>query len=175
MKKFIISLIISLIVVLFFPLVLSNIFNLFNIKIEYEKPVSPPWDFVPLFTIDSLIQHPYYYHNKPIKVYGFVQLGFEHSALYKYDYFKLPEIDTSRAFWLNINPKDSLIFNYQEIEYDLRDVDIKSFYKIFDNKVVEIVGTFNSDNKGHFDLYLGSIENISSIKIYIKNFPGIII
>jgi hypothetical protein len=106
---------------------------------------------------------------------GFVQLTFEHCAIYKTEYFTNLMSDTIPAFWLDIRPTDSLIFSYQGIEHDLRDIDVKSFYRIFNNKYVQIVGRFNRYNKGHLDSYLGSIENISSIKIYIRSYPSIII
>lgn len=174
MRKVPYIIILFIIILILFPSLRYQVFSYLKPETNISKDKDPFYEFENSF-FDSLISDPQKYKDKQITICGFVQLDFEHSALYKYDYFKLPEIDTSQAFWLNINPTDSLIFNYQGIEYDLRDVDIKSFYRIFNNKVVEIVGTFNSYNKGHFDLYLGSIENISSIKIYIKTFPGIII
>lgn len=122
---------------------------------------------------DSLITQPQKYHNKQITIKGFVQLKFEHCALYKSEFFTKLTSDTIPAFWLNIFPTDSLIFSYQGVEYDLRDIDIKSFYRIFNNKYVEIVGRFNQNNKGHLDSFLASIENINSIKIYNQPFPEI--
>jgi hypothetical protein len=157
-----------------FPSLRHQVFSFIKEEPKRSKQVSDYADFNNIF-FDSLKTFPDKFQDKIITIKGYAQLGFEHCAIYKTEYFTNTTSDTMQAFWLDVRPTDSLTFSYQDIEYDLRDVDMKSFYKIFDNKFVEIVGRFNANNKGHFDLYLGSIENISSIKIYIKTFPGIII
>ena len=155
-----------------FPSLRHQFFSFLKPKPKPSNIESSLYDLNNSF-FDSLITQPHKYQNKQIIIKGFVQLEFEHCALYKSEYFSKATSDTISVLWLNIRPTDSLLFSYQGIEYDLRDIDIKSFYKIFNSKDVEIVGRFNLANKGHYDSFLGSIENISSIKIYNKPLPDI--
>lgn len=173
MRKVPYIIILFIIVLVLFPTLRYQVFSFLKPETNISNDKNSDYDLDNSF-FDSLITNPQKYENKHITVKGFVQLEFEHCAIYKNELYSKLNSKDLKAFWLNILPSDSLSFSYQNIEFDLRDIDIKSFYKIFNNKFVEIKGTFDPDNKGHFDLYLGSLKNISSIKIYDKPLPFMI-
>lgn len=164
--------ILFIIILVFFPSLRYQVFSFLKPEPIISNDKYSGYDFNNSF-FDSLITNPYKYKNKNITVKGFIQLEFEHCTLYKSEYFTNATSDTTPAFWLNILPTDSLVFSYKGIEYDLRDIDINSFYMIFNSKDVEIVGRFNPVNEGNFGSFLGSIENISSIKFFNKPLLGI--
>ncbi len=99
-------------------------------------------------SIIQLIANPEKFNGKYVRLIGFVRLEFEGDAIYlhKEDYERGL---TKNGLWLEITG-DCCGDNTQG----------------FDQKYCLVQGTFNAENRGHMDLFSGSIENIKRIKTW---------
>src|SRR5687768_10295279 len=94
-------------------------------------------------SIITLLQHPDLYHEKKVRIIGFVAMEFEHHAIYVSveDY---NHAITKNAIWLEVNVNDEI--------------------KKFNKQYVLIEGVFDKTKKGHLKLYSGTITNIDRIE-----------
>jgi hypothetical protein len=83
-----------------------------------------------------------------VSVIGFVKLQYEGNALYlsKDDYGFVRK----NALWLSLDLKKL-------------EIDEKTLEDEFTGKQVQVIGIFNMNNKGHFGLYSGAIDNVRCI------------
>ncbi|MEQ9231572.1 MAG: hypothetical protein RIF46_12890 [Cyclobacteriaceae bacterium] len=93
----------------------------------------------------KLIVTPEKYHNKEIIVSGFLNLEFEGTAIY------LHEEDfknglSKNGFWVNFSDEVT-----------------KDQLSIANSNYVMLRGTFDSERRGHFGLWSGTIRNITSV------------
>ena len=95
----------------------------------------------------QLIAHPKDYHDKVIRVVGFVRLAFEDNAIYLHqdDYTHGIALN---GLWLDIT--DEIYMKKSE----------------FDQKYVLLAGTFHAKEKGHMGLWNGSIQKISRFQVW---------
>ena len=106
-----------------------------------------------LVSPDSLIQliaTPSKYHQKQVRVDGFLRVGFEGNALYLHKedaQFGM----TANAVWVEVS---------DEMCADA-----------FDNKHVYIEGVFNAKNRGHRAVFSGAIEDVSRCYL-LENIRG---
>ncbi len=98
-------------------------------------------------SVEQLITTPEKYDGKEIHVVGYLNLQFEENALYmnKSDY---ENRNYKKGIWVSLSTKQAL-----------------KVKKVYNNKQVSIVGTFNATMKGHFGLWSGSIEKIKHVRI----------
>ena len=118
----------------------QNSFAFGNIQVE-AQPVS----------MIQLIAAPQKYHNKLIRVIGVSHIGFE-----------------SNSIWLNKEHyRNNVIYNSLWIKpnYTILKTTAKKLQKMNGNYVL-IEGYFNQNNKGHFGMYIGTIEEISRFDLW---------
>lgn len=94
----------------------------------------------------NLIATPEKYHQKHIRVIGFLNIEFEGNAIYLHEEDYRRRI-SKNSIWINLNNKTS--------------------EKIYEDKLsktyVILEGTFNMNNNGHMSLSSGSIEKITRV------------
>ena len=93
-------------------------------------------------SIIELIANSDKYHNKKIRVVGFLNLDFESKALYlsSSDY---EHSITKNAIWVS--------------------VDKSGEYKKFNKQYVLVDGVFDAESKGHLKLYSGTIMDVDRV------------
>jgi hypothetical protein len=97
-------------------------------------------------SIIQLIATPQSYDGKSVIVAGFMRLEVEGDALYLHEEdFKYGL--TINSVWLTVT--DAILDQREK----------------YTDKYVEIEGTFNARNTGHFGMFSGSIENIKRLDI----------
>ncbi len=90
----------------------------------------------------QLIANPKDYHDKVVRVIGFVSLEFEGDAIYLHqDDYK--HSVCKNGLWLDASD------------------DVRKKKADFDKKYVLVEGTFNAKKTGHMGLFSGSIQKIS--------------
>ncbi len=102
-------------------------------------------DEEPAVSLIQLIATPKAYHEKMVTVAGVLSLRFEDRALY------FSEADHSRSLamnsiWLDLEPEQSEIYQSLEGQY------------------VVIEGRFDAENRGHLNLWSGSIGEVRWIR-----------
>ena len=90
----------------------------------------------------ALISNPDEYHDRVIRITGFLSMKFEANSLWssEEDY---GERNTKKSIWV--------------------DIEIDETNLMFDGECVVLEGVFNSKMKGHFGMYSGTIEKITQI------------
>ena len=94
----------------------------------------------------QLIANPKKYHKKQVTVSGFLQIEFEGDALY-FHQEDAQFMITENAVWVELS--DEMRTNSQK----------------FNNKYVSISGVFNAKENGHFNMFSGTIEDVSSCRL----------
>ncbi|MBK7103801.1 MAG: hypothetical protein IPH62_00755 [Ignavibacteriae bacterium] len=118
-------------------------------------------------SILQLLSNPEKYHNQIVTVSGFLHNKLEDSALYfSKDHADFGIIENS--IWLEYS--DSLTVHYSN-QGDLT-LDSQSDIKRLDCRYVELRGRFNKNELGHFDVFPGTIENITEISELLKWYDG---
>ncbi|EDU0975254.1 hypothetical protein DBN05_001728 [Salmonella enterica subsp. enterica serovar Anderlecht] len=107
---------------------------------RYEKVQPTRASAVTDISFTDLLQHPDHYHQKKIRLRGYVILGFEHAAIYA----NKDATQRENGFWLG-----NFVTN---IPLDLQK---DGGYEVL------IEGTFNKDGHGHMGLSAGEITDIS--------------
>ena len=100
-------------------------------------------------TPESLIQliaTPKKYHNKTVKVDGFLQIEFEGNALYLHKE-DAQFLMTANGLWVELSEE------------------MKNNSEKYHNQHVFIEGIFNAKGHGHMGLFSGTIENITKIHL----------
>ncbi len=92
-------------------------------------------------SIKELISNSEKYHGKVVRITGYVQLEFEGTAIYSSKEDAKKNL-TKNGLWLSVGGKSVRCFDCK-------------------NKFCLIEGTFNRENKGHFNGWSGAIENIT--------------
>jgi hypothetical protein len=108
----------------------------------------PPVDTIHVQDVSlvNLIATPEKYHQRKIRVIGFLHLEFEGNCLYLHrDDFEYGM--SKNAIWLNLTTKDK----------ELRRLS---------NEYVILEGTFESKMTGHMGMNSGSITNISRLELW---------
>ncbi|GHS96382.1 hypothetical protein FACS189421_01380 [Bacteroidia bacterium] len=106
---------------------------------------SGPWDYG-IYGNTSLIQliaTPEKYDGKMIQIIGYLHLEFEGNAIYlhKEDF---ENSITENGFWVNFSEKVTQRANIMD----------------YSDRYVIIIGTFKMNDKGHLDLFGGTIDDI---------------
>lgn len=118
-----------------------NIYNVLNYNEENISDVS----------IINLITTPKDFNKKHIRLEGVLEWGFESCGIYltidDYNYGI-----TKNAVWLDIDDE----------MYAQRNDELNKM----NGKYVIVEGVFNSDENGHFDMYSGSIENVTRLELW---------
>tara|TARA_R110000751_G_scaffold227872_2_gene329655 strand:+ start:800 stop:1240 length:441 start_codon:yes stop_codon:yes gene_type:complete len=113
--------------------------------IEQNKDASPG----KVINVSSLqlITTPEKYHDKVIRVIGYLNLEFEGTALYAYksDY---DNHNYKNSIWINLPMKGRHALSIQ-----------------CSKKYVSIIGTFNAEQNGHFGMFSGTIMNLRRIDL----------
>lgn len=131
-------------IVIFIALIIVCVFhinNMFNYKEENILDVS----------IINLIANPKKFDEKYIRLIGVLEWEFEGHGIYltKDDYnYGI----TKNAVWLDM---------YDEVYKDKIDE-----LKQMNGEYVIVEGVFNSNENGHFDMYSGTIENVTRIELW---------
>lgn len=96
-------------------------------------------------SIKELVDHPDKYDEKVVRIRGFLNLGFEGTAIYiqKSDYEKH---NYKNSIWVSLSGRDLSLLKSQ-----------------CNNKFASIIGTFKSGQNGHFGLFSGSLVSIRRI------------
>jgi hypothetical protein len=116
-----------------------------SMRITKQSMASELFSVEPMdVSIIHLIATPERYHGKLVRLVGFVHIEFEGNAIYLHreDFDRLL---TRNALWLSITP------------------DIDKQADKYNDRYVLVEGTFNAENKGHFERCSGSIENIKRL------------
>ncbi len=123
-----------------------------SIKDTLDETEMKPYQLVDVqenVSLVKLIATPEKYDGKRIQVIGYLHLQFEGDAIYlhKEDY-KNSILENS--FWVNFSNKLT------------KKIDPKKFS---DNYVI-IIGTFNSNEKGHMGMFSGTFDNIVRLDMW---------
>lgn len=104
----------------------------------------------PLSSMIKLIADPGRYNGKRVQVIGFAHFEFEGNGIYlsKEDYQYALNVN---GLWLSMTKSE-----------------IATFKEIGDSYVI-VEGTFNADQRGHYNAFSGSIENITLIRRWAKD------
>ena len=118
-----------------------NMYNALNYEKENISDVS----------IINLITTPKDFNKKHIRLEGVLEWGLESHGIYltrdDYNYGI-----TKNAVWLDI---DDEMYSQRNDEFNK-----------MNGKYVIVEGVFNSDENGHFDMYSGSIENVTRLELW---------
>lgn len=127
---------------------LNQLTNPKPIKITYAYGCKEANSIIQSLSLINLIATPEKYNGQMVSVIGFVKLQYEGNALYlsKDDYGFVRK----NALWLSLDLKKL-------------EIDEKTLEDEFTGKQVQVIGIFNMNNKGHFGLYSGAIDNVSCI------------
>ena len=148
-KKFlliIIPIIIVLIVLSFFG---AKFVKRLIIKSGYDdSEINPYNQFAKDVTMIELLANPNKYDGELIRVSGVGQLQFEGDCLFlsKEDY----KYYTDNRIWLQLSDHAT---PYQEA-------------KTYNGKYVLVEGIFDKDDRGHLDLFMGSIKNVTRYELW---------
>ncbi len=115
-------------------------------------------------SIIDLISNPDKYHNQIVHVVGFLHNKFEDSAIY----FSKEDADylfVHNAIWINYSDSIEMIDHTSP-----KAKPNKTAY--FDCQYVALRGVFNKNSNGHFGMFPGTIENVSSISLLRKWYDG---
>jgi predicted RNA-binding protein YlqC (UPF0109 family) len=112
------------------------------VKIDSAPP--SPYEGVSLI---SLIANPEKYHNRHVRVIGYLNLQFEGNGLYfhKEDYDKFI---SKNGLWVSISRDSTLLTNVKQCN----------------NNYVLIEATFDSNNTGHMGMWSGALTDIKRIE-----------
>jgi hypothetical protein len=105
-------------------------------------------EIVPKASIIEVISNPERYQDKRLLVSGYVHIKFESRGIY-----------LCREHYLHAITKNALWLSFDKAAWEGKKVD-----KIND-KWVTLEGVYNGKNKGHLDLFSGSLEHITRIII----------
>lgn len=101
-------------------------------------------------TFEELFKKPSDFNGKVIELEGYLAMNFEDVALYKSNKFHKDE-NAKYSCWINFG-------EYFDHYFDSTKINLKK-YKI------QIKGTFNSDEKGHSNLYIGELDSVLCIQV----------
>lgn len=146
MKKKIGMVILMFVIVVIILLFYHNglFINIYNVLSYNEGNISD-------VSLINLISTPKDFNKKRIRLEGVFEYKFESHGIYltrdDYDYGI-----TKNAVWLDIDDE----------MYSQRSEELNKM----NGEYVIVEGVFNSDENGHFDMYSGSIENVTRIELW---------
>jgi hypothetical protein len=144
----------TLIILLTFTIVISACKEKFEKSNEQESyneidNTEAENSYTPILSIISLIATPEKYHQKKVKVIGYLNIEFEINGIYLHteDYERGL---TKNAIWVRLD---------ENIRKQINDQNLNQHY-------VLIQGIFDMENNGHGDLYNGEISQIDRITLW---------
>ena len=132
-------------------------FLMFSVSVLAQKSVlSEPYVLRPPSLI-SVLANPEQYHEKRVRVFGFLHYGFEDSGLYfskdDGDY-----LNNANAIWITYN---------KDVKLDASECKGKSQtitnLDYFNGRYVLLDGTFNMNGHGHFGVYSGELTDVVTV------------
>jgi hypothetical protein len=102
-----------------------------------------------VLTVDQLINEANKYDGKYVTVSGLMHLEFEGNKLQ----------GRTQRVWLDV----SIVQTTDKETYLKNKAQTEKYIQLYQDKEVILKGQFSSKDKGHFDMYSGSINNISEI------------
>lgn len=139
-------------VVLLCVLSYINFFEREQIESGYQDGVNPANQYAIEVSIVQLLAAPEKYDGKLVRVIGVGNLDIEvnYISLSKEDY----AYGAGNSIWIELRKK--------AISYDKA--------KEYNGKYVIVEGFFDKDDRGHFDMFCGSIKDISRYELWERDF-----
>ena len=121
------------------------------IEFGYQDGTNPANQYATEVSMVQLLSIPEKYDGKLVRVIGVGNLEFEgnYLSLSKEDH----KYGAGNSVWIELGEK--------AISYDEA--------KEYNGKYVIVEGFFDKDDRGHFDMFFGSIKNISSYQLWEKS------
>ena len=127
-------------------------------SVQSQQGVPAESFFAPRVSPIHLISHPEKYHGKRVKVFGYLHVRFEDSALYlskdDADY-----LTGANAIWVSYDSTRRL-YPIEGKEVTGGTIDD---LKYFDGRYVMLEGFFNMNERGHMGSFSGGLERVMSI------------
>ncbi len=122
------------------------------IEFGYQEGINPANQYAIDVSMVQLLATPEKYDGKLVRVIGVGNLEFEgnYLSLSKEDY----EYGAGNSIWIELGDR---AISYEEA-------------KEYNGKYVIIEGFFDKDDRGHFDMFCGSITNISRYQLWERDY-----